>query len=102
METKIIQYEANNKLFIGFDGLDGWEYFIIINKVIQEHIKPEYINNKGGITDMLCEYIKDGIRFNLEFNSMTGNSIVYEGIIDESIRSSLRTIADIVLERWHD
>ncbi|MGE5417105.1 MAG: hypothetical protein ACM3UZ_10275 [Acidobacteriota bacterium] len=90
----IIEYSDNDHLCFGFNGYEDWEYFLPIVKIIEAQIKPEYLHNLGGITSMTCKCIKNGVPFIIEYDSWTGNSLVFEGEKTETIRKFLKDLAD--------
>lgn len=60
-----------------YKGYDYWEDFDLMFKIVDEKIHPEK-SDYWGITDMSGYFVKDGVRMEVEFDSMCGNDILYK------------------------
>ncbi|NPV90072.1 MAG: hypothetical protein HPY50_04760 [Firmicutes bacterium] len=93
---KFLEYE-NLKGDIVFDlfGFRDCEDFVTMTKIIKVIIKPNSIQYSG-IIDMDGYFVKDGIRVEMEYDSMTGNELIYKGDRSEEKVAKVRQWAQIV------
>ncbi len=78
MEYRLtISDSKENTIEYDFIGFDNWTDFDKIIKIAKQGIKPDEIHYRG-VTDMHGYFIKDGIRVDIEYDSMIGNWLVYK------------------------
>ncbi|MEL4105372.1 hypothetical protein AAFA46_00840 [Oscillospiraceae bacterium WX1] len=87
---------GNNYVF-GFAGFEESEDFSKIMKIIEEEIRPNRCNG-GGLEDKLGYFDKDGFRVEVEFNSIMGNFLVYQGQRSDENLAKIREWAKIIFD----
>lgn len=94
MTERIIEFEADGKIFFCFDGFEFHEYITRIIKFIRERINPEQIVDWGGITQYHLTFIKNDIEITYDYDSMIGNSLIIESNVGEEKRKVVKEIAE--------
>lgn len=77
MVKKLIETSDTDQSIVFYlSGYDDCDDFMKIYDIIKSRLTPDDIRC-AGMTDMCGYFIKDGIRVDLEFDTMTGNEIIY-------------------------
>lgn len=104
MEKRLIEGPfRNGTKYFHFCEYDDWEIFLEIVKVVKEKICPEEIKYSG-LDDISGYFIKEGIRVDFEYDSITRIAMIYRDTGHsqdlEKVRSWVQIIWD-ELQKQH-
>ena len=75
MFLKIVEYETDDGIEYGFYGLDYWEDFDMLVKIISNNLNAIVIEKSEGPYSRYCKFSKQKIEFRLLYHPELGNTI---------------------------